>query len=242
MNVKYIILGLVLVVLLVWLVVRNDKDRVKVHIVNRSATPKHRIVIIGSVHGNEPAGSATLETMLELEYLRKYPNIEFVVVPRANPFGLDYNLRYQLNPLRPDINRNYRVKNGDIVGTEGASNTISSYINSSDYVIDLHEGWSFHLINHNSIGSTITPSTTSVSQELAKIGVDAVNVTITDPSKKFVVMTSQNIRGSLLDVCDSINKPCLLIETTGQNDIQPLFTRVSQMYTILDAILGRLNG
>ncbi len=174
-----------------------------------------------------------------------------------NSFGLIHNIRYQPNLLKPDINRNYLCTTRDnyrhanlstadvrprgsakVVGTDASSTIVAKYVNISDLVIDLHDGWGFHKINPESIGSSVSPSPTAV--DVGATAVDAVNNTIPDPFKKFTLLTDigrQEPEGSLLEVCTSLRIPYLLVETTGQNDVQPIDIRTRQIRTILDAVL-----
>ena len=111
-----------------------------------------RILFIGGVHGNEPAGSYALNKIIE-----DYNNNKFkikkgtlIILPNINKFGLLFNSRYNFSLKNRDINRNF-LKN-----PKGFhANFIRNYSKQADIVIDLHEGFSYNKIFPSSVGSTI---------------------------------------------------------------------------------------
>ena len=64
------------------------------------------IFILGSVHGNEPAGTKACNKLIE--YLNKnVPNNKIIIMPMPNLLGYYTNNRYQLKPFNSDINRKW---------------------------------------------------------------------------------------------------------------------------------------
>lgn len=70
-----------------------------------------RVLIIASIHGNEPAGTPLTEMLIE--HLRDHPEVydkrQVIIVPRANPDGLESGTRY--NKRGVDLNRNFPAAN-----------------------------------------------------------------------------------------------------------------------------------
>ena len=199
------------------------------------------IFILGSVHGNEPAGTITSNTIIkDLSTNNKKDKIiikkgKLIILPIPNPYGLKYNSRFQLSLFNPDINRSYI---GD--GVDKINKLILSIAKKSDYIVDLHEGWGFHKINRNSIGSTITINTSPNYDKLNNIGykiVDILNNKIINQNKKFTLLKRNNLKcnpyGSLGCWSEINKKKYILVETSGQYNIQKIPIRVNQQKTII---------
>jgi len=210
-----------------------------------SGVPGPTLGMVGSVHGNEPAGSYTLAQMIS--------NTEFhpqrgkiIVIRQANPCGLMKNTRE--NPLTSnDINRQF-TENG---GSDESSIRIVETLQPCDVILDFHEGWGFHLetkaslnpFSQISVGSTLTPSDHDFWKGLAPAITDTINREIADPSKKFSVIwnASCKIPSSLNCYAALNNRTYMLIETSGQNDIQPIEVRAHQDRIIINMVLRALN-
>lgn len=191
------------------------------------------ILLLGGTHGNEPASSHILEQIInELNngqiVIKKG---KLIIIPHVNSCGLNLNSRYA--PFT-DINRNYPVEvNGK---TKYKINSeIINLVKDSDFIIDLHEGWGYHKINKASMGSTLYPSKTSESIKTSDILTKYINMNIVDNTKHFTSLIDPKceIKGSLHYFANISNKNYILIETTGQNDIQPMNIRVQQGYDII---------
>ncbi|MEM3062134.1 MAG: DUF2817 domain-containing protein [Nitrososphaerota archaeon] len=187
-----------------------------------------RICFLAGVHGNESAGTITLYKMLPtFPHILKKKKGSLLVIPCANPWGFLNNSRYQKN--FSDINRNFSSKCRDFT-----SCNILRLVRDCDLVVDFHEGWSFHKINPRSIGSTI--SYTPGARLLAEKILERLNNHISDPKKKFTLL-NDNCRIPTSLQCRLKDKNYILIETSGQNNIQPLPIRVYQIELIIDTIL-----
>jgi len=204
--------------------------------------PGPTILMIGGTHGNEPAGSISIKN-LQKKINNKNVILnkgKLILIPELNSFALRLNIRSI--PFIGDMNRKY-PSNANEISDNCIINQIIQIIENTDIVIDFHEGWGYHKINKNSIGSTITPTNTDLSKNIASIIQKKLNNTISDENKKFEVInsttenTSINIKGSLQYFMDISNKNYILVETTGQNNIQPLHVRTSQCDTVIQSIL-----
>ena len=191
---------------------------------------KYKICIIAGTHGNEPAGSITLLELLKNNYFTNN-NIFIRVIPIVNNFGYKFGIRYQNNIFHPDINRNF-VNDGLC----NVSKQLIKLIRDFDLIIDVHEGWGFHLINNSSIGSTLTA--TQKSFNLAENIINEINKTIIKNEYKFILRRNVcDIKTTLGCFIKNIGKEYILVETTGQNNIQPLNLRKKQVKIVIDNIL-----
>ena len=193
-----------------------------------------KIILIGGTHGNEESGSLALNKIIFLlkNNFLKLKKGKITIIPNFNTCGLYLNSRYYSKiGKKIDLNRLYG-KNFIV------NKNIEKLIENYDLVIDLHEGWSFHKINKNSIGSTI------VTKNIKKKNVDFIlinlNKTIKDKNKKFTSINPPSVKYSLKNFIDNNypEKQYLLVETTGQNNIQPLHIRVNQVLNIISSVFS----
>lgn len=208
-------------------------------------TPKSftkSVCFIAGVHGNEPAGSAELRELLESGYFRYWAddgNIKIRVIPAVNKWGLRNNTRYQPNVAYPDINRNFHEE-----GLEPVSKSIINLVADYDVVVDFHEGWGFHRINSASVGSSISPGNSDLSIKIAEQAVKEINKIIDDPYKKFIVLYNRSCEIPRTLSCHRKTKRMhyLLVETSGQNNIQRLEVRKEQVFSVVEETLKMLTG
>ena len=66
--------------------------------------------------------------------------------------------------------------------------------------------------------------------------------TIIDNKKKFTFSAKhKEIEGTLYVYCKNANKNYLLVEITGQNNVQPIELRVNQVIFIINILLEKLG-
>lgn len=200
------------------------------------------IFILGSVHGNEPAGTESCYKLIEMLESKKL-NLKsgsITILPMPNPLGFFIGSRHQLKPFNSDINRNFLGN-----GLDRISNIILSYVKKSDFIIDVHEGWGFNRINPNSIGSTLAYTQFDRAKNVCKEMLKEVNKTIKNNNYKFNILKKKKNKctpkGSLGCYCQKNNIDYILIETTGQNDKQKLEIRVGQDIIFLKTGLKELK-
>jgi hypothetical protein len=115
-------------------------------------------------------------------------------------------------------------------------------VDKADFVLDFHEGWNFHRVEPTSLGSGLYSSNTPLSKSFSLDIINELNKTISEDKKKFVCGdTHKDIDGTLNYYCKQINKNYILVETTGQNNTQPLDLRVGQVLFIIDMLLNKLD-
>ena len=210
------------------------------------------ILILGGIHGNEPAGSkAILELMNDINTNKITIKHKLILLPYTNYCALQINSRYL--PQIGDLNRKFPTKiNYNTKCLNPVIKKILGFIQEADFIIDFHEGWGYYKDNNGSIGSTITPTNTELSLQMADLVYNNLNQNITDNKKKFTILIDDNnkikenkekygknidIVGTLRSYAVLLKKDYLLIDTSGQNNIQELSIRVNQDRTVINTIL-----
>jgi len=204
------------------------------------------MLVVGGTHGNEPAGAEAAYQFIDNIKSIGIKKGTLIVIPNANKWGLKFNLRYLPAELmsfsllgKSDLNRSYSF-DGEESRTR-ISQKIQELVLISDWVVDLHEGYDFHQLNNNSMGSGIYPGNTAESHSIIPSLLDSVNEIIYNKDHKFISKEWPDENGTLRMYCNNNNKNYILIETTGQNDIQPLNIRVNQHLKILYEMLYQLK-
>ncbi len=207
-----------------------------------SGMPGPTIMIVGGVHGNEPAGANAAEV------IRQWPinRGKLVVIPRANIPGLAANKRLipQLSTNLNNLNRNYPRAGKD----EGPRGDLASSIWAvalevkPDWLLDLHEGFDFHQVNDKSVGSSVICFPNPKGRDAADLMLAAVNREITDETLKFV-RRDMPIDGSLARAGgEHLHIPSMTLETTSK---QPMDKRVHQQEVLVHSLLkhvGMMNS
>ena len=139
-------------------------------------------LILGGVHGNEPAGAVAAARVCDFKLLRG----KLVVVPRVNALGLAKNVR--LLPEIGDMNRAYPPTGETPAEKMGAEIVSLMERYKISLFIDLHEARTFHRLDKSSLGQTLLFADNSVSASMAMDAVDAVNRGIDEPVKKFALV------------------------------------------------------
>lgn len=218
-----------------------------------------RILFVAGTHGNEPSG--TIASLDLIEKLKRKPisKGKIVVIPAVNLCGLLENNRYNIhsNTANKDINRLYPKVPGSFKSRAETNNIIIPFVLDSDWVIDAHEAHGYYKLNFKerynidsplvnkygySMGSTITHGRTRRSRRLTERCIKALNKGIRENYKKFTTFPDSILPGSLRNFANLNNKHYMLIETTGQNDIQPLKVRVDQVKVMYDTVINELIG
>ncbi len=250
-----IIIILILIILIVYLYC----DDFKYHIINEKG--EKTVLMLGTIHGNEPAGSVALNEFINTN---TNTNIRFIIIPTVNRCGkflcmrnnpLNYFKNLCIENTCADYNRHFK------------SNTTFSNINKkiiklmkkADFILDFHEGYDFHRINKDSIGSTLTPGYTDESHDMALKMLNSVNNSIDDDNKKFMILTNRedlikkqpDIYSNESNIPNSLDYYAknnsykkynyILIETSGINNKQPLHVRKNQIKQIINTLIENIN-
>lgn len=82
----------------------EQHDLLLVHIPSRaSSIATRRVLLNGGTHGDEPAGVEALVRFVEERHFDRWPEVEFFIIPCANPWGYVHNRRE--GPCGIDLNR-----------------------------------------------------------------------------------------------------------------------------------------
>jgi hypothetical protein len=203
-----------------------------------SGVPGPTVMIVGGAHGNEPAGAIAADA------IRQWPITKgkLVVVPRANVPGLaaDQRLIPGLDTNLANLNRNYPRAGKE----EGPRGELAEAIWATalqfkpEWLLDLHEGFDFHLMNGKSVGSSIINFPNPKGLEAADLMLAAVNSQITDEKFKFV-RRNLPVNGSLARAGgEHLHIPSMILETTS---IQPMEKRVLQHEIMVHRLLQQLE-
>jgi predicted deacylase len=195
------------------------------------------ILIIGATHGNEPAGYYGIKEFMnklnKQELFLKKGKIIFI--PSVNYCGLQLNKRNH-NTVG-DINRLYiHNQNNNII-----NKLIINFSKTSDFIIDFHEGYDYANNSDETLGSTITPAETEKSLQVANIVINNLNKIINIDYKKFKINHNKKIIGTFREYADINKLNYILVETTGQQNKQPLNIRTEQCINIINSVLQNYN-
>lgn len=216
--------------------------------------PGNTILLIGGTHGNEPAGTECIK-LLQKELNNKNISLKkgkLILIPEVNYCALRLGIRFI--PFIGDMNRKYPCKNNEKINNNIINKIIHLTMNA-DFIIDFHEGWGFNRIDKKSMGSSITPTNTNLSLKIAKQVISKLNKNIQENQKKFIILTNNihpndeeydynesiDIKGSLIYYMNMNKKNYILVETTGQDNIQPLQIRINQNKIIINTVLKQFN-
>ena len=199
------------------------------------------VLIVGGMHGNEPAGAEAAE------HIRHWPITRgrMVVVPRTNPPALAADTRNI--PGKPsgagNLNRNFPTTNParGYVGPTARSLWEFLVVLKPDWVLDLHEGTDFHVSNPNSVGSSIIHVNDEHTTPFATRMIATVNADIDDDGKKFVRIDRRGPINSGLARATMIKLGSrgMILETTRKE--QPLSLRARQHRQMVHTFLSDLD-
>ena len=207
--------------------------------------PGPTVMILGGMHGNEPAGAYAAEQIRHWTIRRG----TLVVLPCANRLGRAANIRYV--PDRPmeerDLNRNFprpttKTTRGVLAG-EIWKLTLAV---KPDWVLDLHEGYEFN-VSHKppkgkkrSVGTSLIYLRTAEIQPLVDRMLNTVNLTIIDKDRRFVPLGRGPVIGSWVRGClHHLKIPGMIVETTFKS--QPLSLRTRQHRLLVNEVLESLE-
>lgn len=199
------------------------------------------VLLVGGVHGNEPAGAWAAEQ------IRHWPIAKgkLIVLPRLNRLGLLAKTRWipehRNDRNMRDLNRNFPIKGSSTPQpqTDLAVATWDFVVQHRPaWVLDLHEGFDFHRINDQSVGSSVIafPSEEALAQDL----VNYINQDIRPEIHFDLLARNGPAKGSLARACGEIlDAKSFIFETTFKD--QPISTRTRQHRKLVSTILHRID-
>jgi len=202
-----------------------------------SGKPGPTVMVTGGVHGDEPAGAAAAEQIRHWTIAKG----KLVVLPRANVPGLEAHQR-RLPGVKnsSDLNRNFpQSDDAQPIGQPaGAIWDLVCHIHP-DWLIDMHESSNFRSQDPSKVGCTIIPASRDRVRPQAEAMIAAVNATIDDEQRRFVLLRSA-VKGSLVrSAGDRLGVRAMIIETARPN--QALVLRARQHRILVHQLLAELG-
>lgn len=196
------------------------------------------VMIVGGIHGNEPAGSRAAEQILCWRIVKG----RLIVVPRANVAALE--ARKRLTPGLPEETSNLNCNFPEAEGESGdcaLSGALWELVCSQepDWLIDLHEGFDFTRINGKSVGSSVIAAKEPEVVDQARGMLDDLNETIADPNKQFVLKGPPVAGSFALAAADVLGVKSMILETTFKD--QRISLRCRQHRIMVGRLLGGLG-
>ena len=197
------------------------------------------VMIVGGIHGNEPAGA------LAAEEIRRWPIVrgKLIVVPRANVPGLVAKSRSipDVDKASNNLNRNFPKmgKTGPAAGEPATALWKLVRREHPGWLVDLHEGVGVRKGGSTSAGSSAIACRTPEAERAATRMLETVNRTIDDEKQKFVRL-GPPVDGSLARAAgEHLGAQAIILETTSQN--QPLSRRSRQHRLMVHRLLADLK-
>ena len=194
------------------------------------------VLIVGGMHGNEPAGAVAAGQIATWDIERG----KLIVVPRANVPALEAGQRRTpgLGGDGGDLNRAFPL-DGEV--RDGVARELWALVErfEPDWVLDLHEGYDFHIENEESVGSSVIACDQERARALAGKVLAAVNETIVEPGQRFEQLETP-VAGSLARAAwEKAGIPSMIIETTSK--VHVLSYRVRQHRLAVHTLLRELG-
>lgn len=200
-----------------------------------SNKPGKNILIIAGTHGNEPSGTESISVFKNLLKNRKLfiKSGKLTIISNLNKCGYYTNTRFY-NKIGKEYDLNRLYSTNFIVNKK-----VEELVKKNDIILDFHEGWGYINRDKYSIGSSITYDGIN-KNDIVKL-IKILNEDINKEYKKFAISNRKIIRGSLREYSLKNNKSYILLETTGQNNIQHINTRINQCNIFLLYFLKKYN-
>ncbi len=196
------------------------------------------VMVVGGVHGNEPAGAAAADAIRRQAIARG----KLVVLPRANLPGLKARRRRLPGVDRDasDLNRNFPKADGAAPRGQPAE-AIWHLVRTirPDWLVDLHESAGFRKANPKRVGNTVIHAVADETRRRALAMIAAVNAGIDDETKQFILLRNP-AKGSLArSAADRLGLRAMIVETTRRD--QPPALRMRQHRLMVERLLADLG-
>lgn len=194
------------------------------------SAPGPSVLILGGVHGDEPAGSLAAEEARLLPIKRG----KLIIIPRVNKLALDQGIRTL--PHIGDINRAYPgYPNGS--PSEQITHAIAALIelHHVTMLVDLHEGRAFHRLDKTSVGQTILFAANDRSTLLAMAAAEHMNTQIGERQKRFSLVAHPVPHSAAHFAAERYGIVAFTLETAA---VQPLADRIAQHVALVSFLLS----
>ncbi len=188
------------------------------------------VMIVGGVHGNEPAGYTAAGKVKDW----KIKKGKLIVLPQANKKAVQNKTR----TYNGDLNRAFPQSSS---GT--GNNTLAKSIYSAvkkydvDWLMDMHEGYNYTKIS-DSVGQSLIYYPTTTTKTMANAIVSKLNSGISTSYKKFTLYRYP-VKGSLARACGQyLGVKAFIFETASKPSLS---VRVNYQMKAADTLLSRLG-
>lgn len=200
----------------------------------RSGKPGPVVMIVGGVHGNEPAGYIAAGRMTNTEIKKG----TLIVLPKANKRAVEHKVRYYKG--HGDLNRDFPTSKYDTPdGTVARAiwSAVKKY--DVDYLMDMHEGYNYSkLKSSSSVGQSLIYYPTGYFRSTVSSIVYRVNSYISTNYKEFSLLRYP-ARGSLSRAAGQyLGCKSFIFETCTK---QTLSTRLYYQQKAAKTLLSKLN-
>ena len=201
-----------------------------------SGKPGPTVMVTAGIHGDEPAGATAAGQIRHWPIARG----KLVVLPRANVPGLEASQRRLPDVEDSDLNRNFpQADDAKPLGQPaGAIWDLVRRIRP-DWLIDMHESENFRKKDPKKVGCTIIPAVADRVRPQAQAMIEAVNATISDEERQFILLKSA-VKGSLVrSAGDRLGVRAMIVETARPD--QALVLRTRQHRVVVHRLLSELG-
>ncbi|MDC0284252.1 BPL-N domain-containing protein [Mariniblastus sp.] len=204
-----------------------------------TGVPGPTVLIVGGIHGNEPAGFRAADQIRHWPIKRG----KLIVIPQVNRLGVEANIRWSPDHRNDrearDLNRNFGTLGQPEPRTEHCR-AVWGFIESErpEWIFDLHEGFDFHRVNPKSVGSSVIafPDQTKFAAKLQA----AVNERIPQELQFDLLDRSGPVVGSLARAGrEKLGANSFILETTFKD--QPISKRTRQHRMMVSTALLELG-
>ncbi len=197
------------------------------------------VMVVGGVHGNEPAGARAAGQIRHWPIRRG----RLIVVPRANVPALEAGQRNTPGEAKAtgDLNRNFPVSDGPDEVRSMPAAALWAFVSRRrpDWLVDLHEGYGVRAAGSKSVGSSIIHHPDAPTRRMAEAMLQAVNATIDEADRKFVLLRPP-AKGSLARAAaQRLGAKAMILEATYKGP--PLALRARQLRLMVHCLLRRLE-
>ncbi len=194
------------------------------------------VMVVGGVHGNEPAGAVAARQVRHWPLVRG----KMVVVPRANELSLRAGKRLLPTEADRDLNRCFPRAEGEAPRGELATALWRLVADvRPDWLLDLHEGFGFRKTNQKTTGSSVITTLGPGMREQAQRMLDAVNATVADEDRKHVLLRNPAVGSLARSAADRLGARAMILETTYRGP--PLSLRARQHRLKVHCVLTELG-
>ncbi|MGQ9562741.1 MAG: succinylglutamate desuccinylase/aspartoacylase family protein [Thermogutta sp.] len=196
------------------------------------------VLIVAGVHGNETASIEAARRIAGWKIVRG----QLVVISEANRPAIAAQKRLipGVDAQQADLNRNFPVDQNGCRPVGDIATQLWNIVTSQspDWVIDLHESINFRRVNPENVGNTIIVCPNKQTLPLAKKLIEIVNHTISEESKKFLIL-EWPAKGSLTRAAaQELRANAMIIETTRRESFD---IRVEQHCLLVRSLLRELG-